>query len=90
MYYSNHPKIKALLAEVEGEKLKAESQLKSMKRKGTITSIIKNKYVWSALAIVIGVIIIVHGFAADSMISLLGVYFALGGIMGLIGFATKN
>ena len=84
MYYSNHPKVKALLAEVEGEKLKAESQLKSMKRKETIISIIKNKWVWSALAIVIGVIISVHGFATDSPISILGVLTALGGISGLL------
>ena len=63
MYYSNHPKVKALLAEVEGEKLKAESQLKSMKRKETITSIIKNKCVWSAVAIVIGLIVAAVSFA---------------------------
>lgn len=87
MYYSNHPKVKALLAEVEGEKLKAESQLKSMKRKETIISIIKNKWVWSALAIVIGVIILVHGFATDSIIALLGTLIALGGIIGLLSAA---
>lgn len=83
MYYSNHPKVKALLAEVEGEKLKAESQLKSMKRKETIISIIKNKWVWSALAIVIGVIILVHGFATDSDIAILGFALAAGGVVGL-------
>lgn len=89
MYYSNHPKIKALLAEVEGEKLKAESQLKSMKRKETITSIIKNKWVWAASVIVIGLIIAVTGFAADSGIGILGICLAWAGVLGLIAIAYK-
>ena len=92
MYYSNHPKVKALLAEVEGEKLKAESQLKSMKRKGSIISIIKNKRVWSALAIVIGIIIIafnIDSFDSDSefgnLCYIVGLFFVMGGVGGLFG-----
>lgn len=84
MYYSNHPKIKALLAEVEEEKLRAESQLKSMKRKETITSIIKNKWVWAASAIVFGLIIVVIGFATDSEIAILGALLVMGGVYGLM------
>ena len=84
MYYSNHPKVKALLAEVEGEKLKAESQLKSMKRKETITSIIKNKCVWSAVAIVIGLIIMADGFARESAIAVLGLNLVLFGGIGFV------
>lgn len=87
MYYSNHPKVKALLAEVKEEKLKAESQLKSMKRKETITSIIKNKWVWSGLAIVIGVIILVHGIMTESYTGFLAPFFAMGGIWGLMSAA---
>lgn len=89
MYYSNHPKVKALLAEVEGEKLKAESQLKSMKRKETITSIVKNKWVWAASVIVFGLIITVIGFATDSEILFLGIVLAWCGVLGLIAIAYK-
>ena len=85
MYYSNHPKVKALLAEVEGEKLKAESQIKSMKRKETITSIIKNKWFWIGLAIVIGLVVTTVGFAADvNFIKIIGGCFIYGGVMGLM------
>ena len=84
MYYSNHPKIKALLAEVEEEKLRAESQFKSMGRKETITSIVKNKWVWAASAIVLGLIIVLIGFATDSEIAILGVLLVLGGVYGLL------
>lgn len=86
MYYSNHPKVKALLAEVEGEKLKAESQLKSMKRKGSIISIIKNKRVWSALAIVIGLVVAEVGFTDDELIfaGIAGLWLIIGGIAGLV------
>lgn len=86
MYYSNHPKVKALLAEVEGEKLKAESQLKSMKRKETITSIIKNKWVWSGLVIVIGFVVASVGFSKGDAYGtgIAGVFLILGGIYGLL------
>ena len=84
MYYSNHPKVKALLAEVEGEKLKAESQIKSMKRKETITSIVKNKWVWAALPIVLGVIILVISTKTKSDIGYLGAVLVMGGVLGLI------
>ena len=85
MYYSNHPKVKALLAEVEEEKLKAESQLKSEKRKETIISIIENKWFWSGLAIVIGLVVTVIGFSADvEFIAIIGILLILGGVYGLI------
>ena len=84
MYYSNNPKIKALLAEVEEEKLRAESQFKSMERKETITSIVKNKWVWAASAIVFGLIIAVIGFATDSEIALFGALLVMGGVYGLM------
>ncbi len=90
MYYSNHPKVKALLAEVEGEKLKAESQIKSMKRKETITSIIKNKLVWLGLALVIGIVIAVIGFARGSLIGFLGVVMAMIGLIFLLAFVSQD
>lgn len=61
MYYSNHPKIKALLAEVDAEMEKAETKLKSIERKETLTSIIKNKWVWIGIPIVIGLILVLIG-----------------------------
>lgn len=85
MYYSNHPKIKALLAEVEEEKVKAETKFKSIRRKETVTSIIKNKWVWSALAIVIGLILAPIGISADAeFVGLAGFGFIIGGIYGLM------
>ena len=84
MYYSNHPKVKALLAEVEGEKVKAETKFKSIRRKETITSIVKNKWVWASLPIVIGVPILVHGIATESYIGFLGFFLVMGGVYGLM------
>lgn len=49
MYYSNHPKIKALLAEVDEEMKLAEKKVKSAERKATLTSILKNKFIWACL-----------------------------------------
>ena len=85
MYYSNHPKIKALLAEVEEEKVKAETNFKSIRRKETVTSIIKNKWVWSALAIVIGLILAPVGISADEeFVGIAGFGLIIGGIYGLM------
>ena len=85
MYYSNHPKIKALLAEVEEEKVKAETKFKSIRRKETVISIIKNKWVWPALAIVIGLILAPIGISADAIfVGLAGFGFIIGGIYGLM------
>lgn len=100
MYYSNHPKIKTLLAEVEEEKVKAETKFKSIRRKETVTSIIEsiieNKRVWSALAIVIGIIIIAFNLDSSDLDSdsvsdrglstclfIVGLFFVLGGVGGL-------
>lgn len=86
MYYSNHPKIKALLAEVDAEMEKAETKLKSIERKETLTSIIKNKRVWSGTAIVIGIIIALLGFSMRHGDDIAGVggLIAMFGLLGLI------
>lgn len=55
-----------------------------MGRKETITSIVKNKWVWAASAIVFGLIIVLIGFATDSEIAILGVLLVLGGVYGLL------
>lgn len=83
MYYSNHPKIKALLAEVDAEMEKAETKLKSIERKETLTSIIKNKWVWVGMPIVIGLILIFIGLSIGEREG--EGYLAVGGIMFGIG-----
>jgi hypothetical protein len=60
LYYSNHPKIKALLAEVDAEMEKAESKLKSIERKETLTSIIKNRWVWVLVECILSAILIIY------------------------------
>ena len=61
MYYSNHPKIKILLAEVETEVVETESKIKSEKRKEAVTSLLKNKWFWFSIPIIIGVILVLVG-----------------------------
>ena len=62
MYYSNHPKIKALLAEVDTEMRDAEQRLKSDNRKEIAAKIIKNKSLWCILVIVIGIVMMLISF----------------------------
>lgn len=92
MYYSNHPKIKALLAEVDAEMEKAETKLKSIERKETLTSIIKNKRVWLVTAIVIGVILLFWGYSTrdGEMFAIVGGIIALFSLYGLIGVFSSN
>jgi hypothetical protein len=49
MYYSNHPKIKTLLTEVDAEMKVAEKKVKSAERKTTFISILRNKWIWACL-----------------------------------------
>ena len=60
MYYSNHPKIKALLVEVDAEMEKAESKLKATERKETLISIIKNRWVWVLVECILSAILITY------------------------------
>jgi DnaJ-domain-containing protein 1 len=62
LYYSNHPKIKQLLSEVDFEMQVAESRLKSAKRKETALSVLKNKYFWGTLVFVLGICMIISAF----------------------------
>lgn len=54
MYFSNNPKIKPLLAEVEEEMAIAEKKVKSEAKKRTTISIITNKWFFFVLIIIIG------------------------------------
>lgn len=59
LYYSNNPKIRPLLEEVQIEMLEAENNAKSRQRKETAKSILTNSWVWCSLPIVVGFIFIV-------------------------------
>ena len=72
MYYGNHPKIIALLAEVDKDMATAETRYKSAKRTKTLLSakdtsfdvivyLFKNKWFWVGLPIIIGGLCILFG-----------------------------
>lgn len=61
MYYSNHPKIKTLLAEVDNEMKDAETKIKSAARRKIMVSILTNKWLWFSIPIIIGVILVLVG-----------------------------
>lgn len=93
MYYSSHPKIKAILAEVDMEISAVES---AAKRQALIKGTIKNKYFWCAVPMVVGLILLLIAFiiadpnedmggnASFALVSIGGLMI-LGGIWGLIG-----
>lgn len=60
LYYSNHPKIKLLLAEIDSETDNAEKTNKSIKRKETIVSIIKNRWFWVFIECILSAMLIIY------------------------------
>ena len=60
LYYSNHPKIKALLAEVEAEMKLAENKVKSEARRSAVISTINNRWFWVFVECVLSAIIIIY------------------------------
>jgi DNA repair exonuclease SbcCD ATPase subunit len=62
MYYSNNPKIKPLLAEIETEMADAENKAKVQARKATASKVLSNKLIWGILAIIVGIVLLVLGF----------------------------
>lgn len=77
MYYSNHPKIKILLAEVETEVVETESRIKSEKRNEAIMSVIKNKWLWGSMPLIIAIAMMIIGFSIGGDV---------GGIIAVLGF----
>jgi hypothetical protein len=57
MYYSNHPKIKILLAEVETEVAETESRIKSEERNKAMLSLTKNKWLWGGILFTVGAVL---------------------------------
>jgi DNA repair exonuclease SbcCD ATPase subunit len=62
MYYSNNPKIKPLLAEIETEMADAENKAKVQARKATASKVLSNKLIWGIFAIIVGIVLLVLGF----------------------------
>ena len=59
MYYSNHPKIKVLLAEVDAEMIIAEKKAKSLQRSESVKSFFTNPWTYGALFIILTILVIV-------------------------------
>ena len=59
MYYSNHPKIKALLAEVDAEMANTEKRIKTESRNESIKSILSSRWTWFGVLVVIFLILLV-------------------------------
>ena len=81
LYYSNHPKIKILLSEIDSEMAIAEKQYKYLQRKEAVTgavssvsksfsdiiaSVFKSKWVWGSLPIAIGILMIIYDLSDKS------------------------
>lgn len=58
MYYGNNPKIQKLLEEVENEMLNVEKKAKSIAKKKGLLNILKNKWIWCVIEIIVMVIAI--------------------------------
>ena len=89
MYYSNHPKIKTLLAEVDNEMKDAETKIKSAARRKTMVSILTNKWLWCVIPMIIGAMAILIAFKVNNKdaamaIGFMGFFTIMGGIYGLL------
>ena len=60
MYYSNHPKIKILLAEVEAEMDATVKRIKSQERNDNIKSFFKNPWTWVGFEIIFTIIFLFY------------------------------
>ena len=88
MYYSNNPKIKPLLAEVEEEILQTDKKVTVASRKRTTVTLLKNPFVWGGILVGIGAI----GLSLsknDSEPPFASFIFLIVGII-ILGVAIKN
>jgi len=89
MYYSNHPKIKILLAEIDADVQETENRIKTEERNETVAKIIQNKTLWACLVIVMGLFIGFTGIKGghddyNMMLGMTGFLIAALGLYGLI------
>lgn len=66
LYFSNNPKIKPLLAEVEEEMAVAEKKAKSLARNKTLMSVLSNKWVLASIPGILGLLIALVGSLIDN------------------------
>jgi hypothetical protein len=89
MYFSNNPKIKPLLIEVETEMVAAENKARSLHRSEMAKSVVTNKWFWCAVPIVFGIIFIficvnTKEEGAQLAFGGIGAFAIMGGIYGLM------
>jgi len=101
MYYSNHPKIKTLLAEVDAEMDIVEKRIKSLQRSEAVKSFFTNPWTYGALFIILTILVIVFFIymtaltaeveGGDSAVGWgLGIFYIGGAcIIGTVSFINK-
>ena len=90
MYFSNNPKIKPLFEEVQIEMEIAEKHAKSLERKDSLIKLLKNKYFWISLPIIIGLLfLLIAWMSKDEEFGWVGGGFLYFGIICL-GIAAKS
>ena len=62
LYYSNNPKIKPLLAEIENEIAISESKAKSIARKEDVKSFLSSRWTWLGIEVLAAVIVFILTF----------------------------
>jgi len=95
MYYSNHPKIKTLLAEIDNEMKDAETKIKSAARRKIMVSILTNKWLWCVIPMIIGAMAILIAFKVNNKdaamaIGFMGFFTIMGGVYGLLFAALRR
>lgn len=89
LYFSNNPKIKPLLEEIQEELKMSEKQIKSEERKDFVFSILKNKWFWPALPLFIGILLML---SSDYNMRDTGIILSVLGVLGFmfVGGLFKN
>lgn len=87
LYYSNHPKIKTLLTEIQSEKKKAEKDFSSKARQEAMVKwTIKNKWFWASLPFVIAAILFGISLCIDSTKDTTNTLQIISGVLAVVGF----
>jgi ABC-type multidrug transport system fused ATPase/permease subunit len=92
MYYSNHPKIKTLLAEVDAEMANTEKRIKTESRNESIKSFLSSRWTWFGVLVVIFLILLVLWIRFEITVDETGMGIIVFGfpLLGGGGFALYN
>ncbi len=92
MYYSNHPKIKTLLAEVDAEMANTEKRIKTESRNESIKSFLSSRWTWFGVLVVIFLILLVLWIRFEMTVDKNGMGIMVFGfpLLGGGGFALYN